>query len=264
MRSSSEGPAVIAAVRLVQRNALVYRRVWRGSLFSSFLQPALYLTAMGVGLGTLVDAGGGLGGTVTYVEFLAPGLLAAACMQTATFESSYPITGRMIWHRNYEAIHATPMRVVDLVLGELAWIAVRLSMVAAAFTLVMAGFGVLRAPAALAAVPAAVLTGLAFAAPILAYAATLKTGHTFNTLFRFVITPLFLFSGVFFPVTRLPEWLQPMAWATPLFHGVALTRGLTLNGLESSGWIPHAGYLLALTGAGIVLAVRTFERKLRA
>lgn len=256
---------MIGALRIVQRNALVYRHVWRGSLFSSFLQPTLFLTAMGVSLGTLIDSGDAvLPGGVGFLHFLAPGLLAAACMQTATFESSFPITGKMTWHRNYEAIHATPMRVVDLVLGELAWIGVRLSMVAAAFTLVIAAFGVLRSPSALLAVPAAVLTGLAFAAPILAYAATLKSGSNFNALFRFVITPLFLFSGVFFPVTRLPEWLQPIAWCTPLFHGVALTRGLTLETLESPDWIVHLGYLVALAAAGVFLGVRTFERKLRA
>lgn len=256
---------MIGALRIVQRNALVYRRVWRGSLFSSFLQPTLFLTAMGVSLGALIDNGDAvLPGGVRFLHFLAPGLLAAACMQTATFESSFPITGKMVWHRNYEAIHATPIGVVDLVLGELAWIGVRLSMVAAAFTLVIAAFGVRRSPWALLAVPAAVLTGLAFAAPILAYAATLKVGSAFNTLFRFVITPLFLFSGVFFPVTQLPEWLQPLAWFTPLFHGVALTRGLTLGTLESPDWVVHLGYLAAMAAAGVFLAVRTFERKLRA
>lgn len=255
---------MIGALRVVQRNALVYRRVWHGSMFSSFLQPTLFLTAMGVGLGSLIDGGDPvLPGGAGFLPFLAPGLLAAACMQTATFESSYPITGKMIWHRNYEAIHATPMRVVDLVLGELAWIGVRLSMVAAAFTLVIAAFGVLRSPSALLAVPAAVLTGLAFAAPILAYAATLKSNHNFNILFRFVITPLFLFSGVFFPITRLPEWVQPLAWCTPLFHGVELTRGLTLQTLEAPGWIVHLAYLSALVAVGILLAVRTFTRKLR-
>jgi lipooligosaccharide transport system permease protein len=252
---------MIGALRLVQRNALVYRHVWRGSLFSSFLQPLLYLTAMGLGLGALVDAGGGVEG-VEYVEFLAPGLLAAACMQTATFESSYPVMDKMIWHRNYEAITATPMRASDLVLGELAWVAVRLSMVAAAFVLVMTAFGIVQTSRGLLAIPAAVLTGLAFAAPIMAYAATLKSGATFNVLQRFVIMPLFLFSGVFFPLARLPEWLQPVAWATPLFHGVALTRGLTLDALTAHHWI-HVAYLAALLAAGCAAAVRTFTWKLR-
>jgi lipooligosaccharide transport system permease protein len=255
---------MIGAIRMVQRNALVYRRVWRGSVFSSFLQPTLFLTAMGVTLGSLIDRGGAvLPGSVGFLQFLAPGLLAATCMQTASFESSWPITGKMVWNRNYDAIGATPMRVVDLVLGELGWIAVRLSMVAAAFTLVMTSFGVPRSPGALLAIPAAVLTGLAFAAPITAYAATLKDGSTFNILFRFIITPLFLFSGVFFPIDRLPGGLQAAAWFTPLFHGVALTRGLMLNTLQSSDWIIHVGYLGAMFVGGAIAGVWTFDRKLR-
>ena len=254
-----------AVLRIVQRNALVYRRIWRGSLFFSFVQPTLFLTAMGVSLGSLVDRGGAaLPGGVPFLHFLAPGLLAAACMQTATFESTYPVTGKMVWHRNYEAICATPIRIVDIVVGELAWIAVRLSMVAGAFTVIIATCGVVRSPAAALAAPAAVLTGLAFSAPILAYAATLKSGDSFNMMFRFVITPLFLFSGVFFPISRLPDWLEPVAWLTPLFHGVALTRGLALDGTDSVGWAIHIGYLVAMIAGGAFAAVRTFERKLRA
>jgi lipooligosaccharide transport system permease protein len=254
---------VIAALRLVQRNALVYRHVWHGSVFSSFLQPLLFLTAMGVGLGALVDNGDADLPGVAFLDFLAPGLLASACMQTACFESSYPVTGKMVWHRNYEAIASTPMRVVDLVVGELAWLAVRLSMVAAAFMLVLTAFGVVRSPLAVLAVPVAVLTGLACGVPLMAYAATLKDSGNFNIVFRFIITPMFLFSGVFFPVTRLPEWLQPVAWVTPLFHGVALTRGLILNIVESPMWVAHLAYLLILTAAGVFAGVRTFERRLR-
>ena len=96
------------ALRMVQRNALVYRRVWRGSVFSNFLQPTLFLIAIGMGLGSMIDRGGAaLPGGVSFLQFLAPGLLAAAAMQTAAFESSYPILGKITWHRNYEAISAT-------------------------------------------------------------------------------------------------------------------------------------------------------------
>ena len=249
---------------MVQRNALVYRRVWRGSVFSSFLQPTLFLLAMGVGLGAMIDPqSAGLPHGVSYAAFLAPGLLAATAMQSAGFESSYPVLGKMTWFRNYEAINATPMRVVDVVTGELGWVAVRLTMIAMAFIAVMTVFGIPRSPRVLLAVPAAVLTGLTFAAPIMAYAATLKTSATFNVLFRFVITPLFLFSGVFFPVQRLPEPLERAAWFTPLFHGVELVRGLTLD-LPLPSWPVHVGYLLALAVVGITCALRNFRRRLYA
>jgi lipooligosaccharide transport system permease protein len=253
---------MIPAVRMVQRNALVYRRVWRGSVFSSFVQPTLFLLAMGLGLGAMVDAGGStLADGASYVEFLAPGLLAAAAMQAAAFESSYPVLGKMMWFRNYEAITATPMRVSDLVLGEVAWIALRLTAIATAFVLVMTAFGIPRSALAILAIPAAVLTGLAFAAPIMAYASTLKHSNPFNVLFRFVITPLFLFSGVFVPVDRMPEQIALAAWFTPLFHGVQLVRGLVLDAV-SPAWPVHLAFLAALAAGGIAMAQRTFRRRL--
>jgi lipooligosaccharide transport system permease protein len=256
---------VTGALPIAQRNALVYRRRWRGSLFSSFLQPALFLTAMGIGLGSRIDAGGSvLPAGVSFLHFLAPGMLAAACMQTATFESSFPVQGKMLWQRNYEAMSATPIGVVDIVVGELVWIAIRLSMVAAAFMVVITAFGVVRSWLAVLALPAAVLTGLAFSAPILAYAATRKNTQNFNYLFRFVITPLFLFSGVFFPISRLPDWLEAVAWLTPLFHGVAITRGVILGGLEFPLWLAHVAYLVTMVAAGVFAAMRAFDRKLRA
>ncbi len=250
------------AFRVVQRNALVYRRAWRGSVFSSFLQPTLFLLAIGLGLGAMVDAGGAaLPGGVSYAEFLAPGLLAAAAMQVAGFESTYPVLGKMMWFRNYEAILATPLDVTDLVLGELAWIAVRLTAIASAFVLVMTAFDIPRSPLVILAIPAVVLTGLAFAAPIMAFAATRKHSNTFNVLFRFVLTPLFLFSGVFVPISRLPEPLARAAWLTPLFHGVELVRGLALDTVPPA-WPLHVAFLAALAAAGVTIARQEFRRRL--
>ena len=253
---------MIAAVRMVQRNALVYRHVWRGSVFTSFLQPTLFLVAMGLGLGAMVDTGGAmLPGGVRYVEFLAPGLLAATSMQAASFESAWPVMGKIMWHRNYEAVVATPMGVSDVVFGELGWIAIRLTTIGIAFVLVMAAFDIPRSPLVILAIPSAVLTGLAFAAPIMAFSATLKDANPFNVLFRFVITPLFLFSGVFVPVSRLPDAIARAAWLTPLFHGVELTRGFTL-GSAPAAWPIHVGYLVALIVIGAATAQHTFRRRL--
>lgn len=253
------------ALRVVQRNAWVYRHVWRGSLFTSFLQPMLFLVAMGLGLGALVDRGDApLPGGVSYLMFLGPGLLASSCMQTGSFESSFPITGKMTWRRNYDAISATPIRVVDIVLGELAWVALRLTTVAVTFTVVLSAFGAARSPLVIAAIPAAVLTGLAFSAPMMAYAATLRQGGNFNAVFRFVITPLFLFSGVFFPIAQLPVALQRVAAFTPLYHGVELTRGFALQTLTAGEVATHLAYLVAVLLAGTGAAVYTFTRRLRA
>lgn len=252
-----------SALRIVHRNALVYRRVWRGSVFTNFLQPTFFLLAMGLGLGGLVDGErASLPGGVSFLHFLAPGLLAATCMQTAAFESSWPVAGKMRWQRNYEAMIATPVSVRHIVLGELVWVGARVAIVALAFALVAVAFGAL-APAAVApAVMAGVLTGLAFSAPIVAHAATLPSNGNFNVLFRFVITPLFLFSGVFVPVTSLPGLLKAIAWCTPLFHGVELARGAALGTVVSPAWLMHVAYLGLMTLIGVFAAERTFRHRL--
>src|SRR5438874_4114845 len=143
------------AVHVFEHRLLSYQRTFRGSLFSSFLQPALFLTAMGVGLGVLVNRSGSaaLGG-VPYLVFLAPGLLAGTAMQTAAFESTFPVMASIRWVRSYHAMLATPISVSDIVLGQLAWIAVRLTMVATIFVAIMTLFGAARSPAILLAIPA--------------------------------------------------------------------------------------------------------------
>jgi len=255
------------ALRIVQRNAVVYRRIWRGSVFSSFLQPTLYLMALGFGVGSLIDPSrtAAIPGGGSYLQFLAPGLLAAACMQVATFESSWPVIGKITWARNYYAMLATPIAIDDLIVGELLWMGIRLTTVGTAFLLVASSFGVMRiGGATLLAVLLAVLTGLAFSAPIIAYAATLKTGEKFNILFRLIITPLFMFSGVFFPIDHLPSPVQWIAKASPLYHGVQLVRGLTLGELDPADAPAHLTYLIVVLMAGFIAARYTFRRKLQA
>lgn len=254
--------AFLGAARVLQRNLLVYRRTWRGSMFGSFLTPLLYLAAMGIGLGSMVAAGGSamLGG-VDYLHFLGPGILASSCMQAASFESTYPIMGKISWRRNYEAILATPLQVHHLLIGELWWIGFRLTSMAIVFMVVMAMFGIPRSPLSLLAIPAAVLTGLAFSAPIIAFAATRTNDSGFAALFRFVINPLFLFSGTFFPVSQLPDAVEWVAAATPLYHGVALVRGTILDAVPAD-WPLHVAYLLTFLVATAWLANRNLRRRL--
>jgi lipooligosaccharide transport system permease protein len=253
-----------AAARVLQRNLLVYRRTFRGSIFSSFVTPLLYLTAMGVGLGGLIGSqGSDVIGGYHYTHFLGPGLLAATCMQSAVFESTFPIMGKIVWRRNYDAMLATPLSVRDIVGGELLWIAFRMVLIASVFLGVLTLFGIPRTPLALMAVPAAVLTGVAFSAAIISFAATQRNDAGFAWMFRFVINPLFLFSGTFFPLTQLPAFAQWVAAATPLYHGVALTRGLVLNDATLLGaWYWHVGYLAAFTAVFAVVAHRLLSRRL--
>jgi lipooligosaccharide transport system permease protein len=240
-----------------------YRRTWRGSIYTSFLSPVLYLGAMGLGLGKLVDAHGTarLGG-VSYLAFLAPGLLAAAAMQSGIEESTYPVLGSVKWRRTYYAAAASPLRPADIFHGHLLFTIMRLVMNSAIFLLVMAAFGAITSPWVLAAVPVAVLTGLAFAAPIEAWAVTVSKDTSFALVFRFGMIPLFLFSGTFFPVTQLPAWIRPLAYATPLWHGVALCRSLSLGTATVGGTLVHVGYLAALAAVSIVVGNRTYRRRL--
>lgn len=251
--------------RVVEHRWLAYKRTFRASIFSSFLSPVLFLTAMGVGLGSYVSnsAIDDIGG-VPYIVFLAPGLLAATAMQSAAFEAMFPIMGGLVWSKVFRAMFATPITARDIALGNLVWIAARMTMITTVFTLVMVVFGAVESPLVVLAVPAAVLTGMAFAAPIAAFAATQKTPNKFNAVFRFGITPLFLFSGTFFPLDSVPEQLRPLAWVTPLWHGADLSRSLSLGTVLDNPALAaiHVVVLSACVVAGTVAAIHTIERAL--
>jgi lipooligosaccharide transport system permease protein len=242
-----------------------YRRTWRGSIYSSVLNPVLYLSAIGLGLGTLVNQHGTahLGG-ISYLVFLAPGLLAAQAMQTGLMECTYPVLGSVKWNRTYQAASASPLRPPDIFLGHQLFVAMRLVMNSALFLAVMAAFGAARSPSVLLALPAAVLTGVAFAAPVDAWAVTRRKDSGFSVLFRFGMIPLFLFSGTFFPITQLPDWLRPVAYATPLWHGVALCRALSLGTLTLRDGLLHTGYLVVVAAAGLAAGGLTYTRRLHA
>ena len=166
--------------------------------------------------------------------------------------------GGLVWIRIYHAMYATPITPRDIALGNMAWIAARLTLICTIFTLVIVAFGAAESPLIVLAIPAAVLTGMAFATPIAAFSATQKTPSKFAAIFRFGITPLFLFSGTFFPISTLPAALQALAWLTPLFHGVALTRGLSLGTIADDpvAAVIHVTYLTTLALVGAWLTIR--------
>ncbi len=251
--------------RVVEHRAVQYRRTFRSSVFTSFLSPVLFLTAMGLGLGGYVDASGDavLGG-LSYLEFLAPGLLAATVMQSAAFEATFPIIGGLNWQRTFHAMYATPLSPSDIALGNLVWMAIRMAMIASVFSAVIIVLGAAHSPLVVLGIPVAVLTGMAFAAPITAFSATQRTPNRFNVIFRFGITPLFLFSGTFFPIESLPDVLQPIAWLSPLWHGVDLTRGLVLGtvGQQPAQMVAHVVVLVAIVVVSTWATVRMIERRL--
>jgi len=254
---------VLASGRVWQRNFLVYKRLWHRSIAFGFLQPVLFLTAMGIGVGALMSnqdlaAFGG----VPYLDWLGPGLLSAMAMQTATFESTYPIMNKIMWGRNYEAMLSTPLTTRNLIIGELFWVAFRIGTLATVFLVVLTLFGIVRSPVAILAMPVAVLIGTAFSSCLVAFTATQRNDVGFSAIFRFVINPLFLFSGTFFPLSNLPDQVQWVAWLTPLFHGVQLIRGLVLDNLSWAAAPIHLAYLLAMLVIGVLLADRTLRRRM--
>ena len=240
-----------------------YRRTWRGSIYSSVLNPVLFLGAIGLGLGTLVNQHGAarLGG-VSYLTFLAPGLLAAAAMETAVGESTYPVYGSVKWNKTYQAAVASPLRPVDIFHGHVLFVTMRLAMNCAIFLAVAAAFGAVHSAWMIAALPVAVLTGLAFATPIEAWAVTRTRDTSFTMIFRFFMIPLFLVSGTFFPITQLPAWLRPVAYLTPLWHGVSLCRALNLGTVDPGQVVIDVGYLAALAAAGLLAGHRSYRRRL--
>ncbi|GGM53531.1 transport permease protein [Longimycelium tulufanense] len=243
-----------------------YRRNWRSSAFSSMLLPLLYLVAMGLGLGTFVDAGGraaGAIGGVGYLQYIAPAVMVATAIQNATGEVTYPVLSGFRWQKNYWAVASTPVSPAQVADGHLLWVTLRIGLSALVYLVIAALLGAVASPGAILALPVAVLTGMAFGAPLAAYSATLDTeGQQFSVVFRFIVMPMMLFAGTFFPIEQLPAWVRPLAWITPLWHGNELARGVTLGGLDPLPALGHVAYLLALLVAGVLLTRRMFDRRL--
>lgn len=239
-----------------------YRKGWRASVFSTVLQPVMFLVALGYGFGTLVAPGVATDGR-SYLVYLAPALLAAGAMQNALGESTYPILGQFKWQRNYHAVAATPITPTRVFGGELLWITMRLLSAGAAYLLVALLLGALTGPGVLLSLVFAVLTGVATATPTVAYSATLNSeGQEFGYVFRFIAIPMTLFAGTFFPVSQLPDWAQPIVWVTPLWHGTELARAAAFGTLHSGPVLGHAGYLTAIAVLGALLAGRNYRRRL--
>jgi len=251
-------------VRVVEREALVYARLWRGLAFTTFVQPALYLAAMGIGLGGLVSAHSGSVDGLTYLEFVAPGLLVASAVQLAASESMWPVLGGVKWMRQFHGVVATPIAPGELFSGFVLWTALRSMLGAAAFLFIAAVLGAVPSAWGVFAIPAAGLCAAAFSAPLAAYSIRLESDVAFPLIMRLVVLPLFLFSGTFFPVSQLPASLRWLAVLSPLWHGVELARAATTGDFSPAADLAHVAVLAACVGASAVVGVRTFTKRLSA
>lgn len=254
-------------LRVLEAELIAYRRTWRGTVISSFVNPVLFLSAMGLSLGSLVD-GSDSDLAIPYLAFVASGLMAAAAMQAGASDGAFPVMAGIKWRKSFLGAITTPVSPGDIVLGRFLWAAVRLTVMIGVFAGISVLFGAFRPGPALAAIPPSVLTGLAFLTTVTAFTVTREDETSLSTLFRFGIVPLFLFSGTFFPISRLPAALEPIAYLTPLFHGVELVRKVALPGVDASVvtglpvWA-HLAYLVGMTTLGLVLSTRFLDRRLK-
>jgi lipooligosaccharide transport system permease protein len=251
-------------LRVVEREARIFRHLWRGPVVLSVITPLMFLVAMGIGLGELVqDPGRDLGG-LDYLEFVAPGLMAASAMQVAAGESLWPVMGGKKWMGTYHAMVATPLRASDVFGGLVVWNSVRTAMSATVFLLVATLLGAVTSWWAPLAVPAAVLCAAAFSSLLAAHSIGQDSDATFPLIMRIGVVPLFLFSGTFFPVDQLPEWMQPIAVLSPLWHSVELARGATTGLIQLDTALFHVAALCGFITIGCFWGARAFTRELQA
>ena len=257
---------VPGALRVVEREVRVFQRLWRGVAFSSFVQPLLFLGAMGLGVGGFVQEGASgdqLQG-VSYLAFVAPGMLAASAMQAAAGDSLWTIMAGTKWLGFYHGIVASPLRPYDVYLGHVLWTGIRAALSAVAFLVVAAALGAIESWWGVLALPVAVLCGMAFSAPITAYSGRCESDVSFPLVMRLGVVPLFLFSGTLFPLDQLPTFLQVITVVMPLWHAVEVCRDLTTGQIDPLACLGHLAVLLAYIGVGCWFGRRTFTQRLAA
>lgn len=237
-------------------------KTWRISFAVNLVTPIMFLGALGVGLGSLVDKRHTLAGT-SYLDFIAPALLALTVFQLAVNEAAYPVMASVRWRRTYEAMLATPLSVLDVMRGHLAFMIARTTVVGSLFLLACSLFGVVRSPWGLACIPIAAALAAGCGMSVAALSVVLTKDAWFAVIFRLVVAPLTLFSATFAPLSSLPGWVTPVAWATPLWHAVELCRGACAGTWPADGWW-HVGYLVTLVGVGYALARVGYRKTLGA
>ena len=250
------------ALAVWMRNLTVYRRTWVMNILPNFFEPLLYLLGMGVGLGAYVEHG--MDGHA-YLAYIAPGLLASAAMNGATFEVTYNVFIKMNFGRLYDAFLCSPVEMQDVIFGELLWAVTRALIYGAGFLavlagLTLAGYPILTSPLALLLPLALALTGTLFALIGLLYTSVVEVIDLYSYYFTIFLTPLFLFSGIFYPVERFPHGAA-IAWLTPLYHAVRVARGLAQGGMPAETAI-SAAWMAVVSGVLLVIVPRRYRARM--
>jgi len=239
---------------VLERNLLVYRHIWL-VIFSGFIETLVYLFAVRIGFGTLAgDVQLDSGVSVDYATYVAPALLAAAAMNGAVFESTMNIYFKLKFAKTYDAMLSTPMEPFDIAIGEIGWSQIRGSIYAVGYIIVLLVMGLVESPWSILALPAAILVGFAFGAVGMASTTYMRSWQDFEFV-QLVVLVLFLFSATFYPLSVYPDWLQGVTHLSPLYHGVALVRGLMLGDVGFF-LLGHVLFLVAMGVAGLAVANR--------
>jgi lipooligosaccharide transport system permease protein len=256
-----EAQAVVAlSLAVCRRQYLVWRKMIWSSLATNVINPLLFLFAFGFGLGAVLDDLGGM----TDLAFVVPGMMAYSALFAASCETSIGSYARFNMQRTWDAVLATPVSLAELLLGELFWAASKAMLSAVCVLLVgVVWGGVGSLGGALLSLPLIFVASLGFAACGLAATAYAKSWEFFSYYFTFWITPMFMFSGVFFSVDRFPAVIQPIAWILPMTHLIQLVRPLTAGtGLDPAAALLHLSYLVVLPVVAFVLAHRRLRQRM--
>ncbi len=244
-----------------KRNLLVYKRIWKVNFLVPLLEPAFYILAFSIGFRRLVNEVAYAGLDLTYTEFIAPALLATAVMWNAFFETTYASFVRMYYQKTFDAMLATPLSLEEVIFAEIFWSATKAAAAVLIMLCVLTPLGYVQFPMGLVVVPVAFLGGMAFGSIGMFFTGITPTIDMFNLPIFLFITPMFLFSGTFFPVSALPDWAQGLSLAFPLYHLVEMTRYFCMGRNEMSLWFSII-YLIGFFTIFLYLALFFMRRRL--
>lgn len=248
-------------VKVWNRNLVVYRRIWKVNFITPLLEPLFYILAFGLGFSGLIGQVHYGGVELSYTRFIAPALIATAVMSNSFFETTYASFVRMYYQKTFDAILATPLSLEEIIIAEIVWSATKAVGAAAIMLTVLALLGFIHLPQGLLLIPMAFWGGLAFGAIGMFFTGIIPTIDMFNLPIFLFITPMFLFSGTFFPVANLPQWVRPVASALPLYHLTELARWFSL-GIKETDPIASMGYLTLFILFFTFLALRVMRKRL--